>query len=84
MRTMTMMMRTMQSKDSAALHSEWTQEAERPLGPPAIARIIRMMNKMIRIMMRMIKKMMRMIIGMMKKMIRIMMRVMMMGGIDMI
>ena len=74
---MIMMMLTMRSKDSAALHSEWSQEAERPLGPPAIARIIRMMNKMIRIMMRMIKKMM-------KKMIRIMMRVMMMGGIDMI
>ena len=34
------MMRRLQSKDSAALHSEWSQEAERPLGPPAIAIIV--------------------------------------------
>ena len=40
---MIMMMLTMRSKDSAALHSEWSQEAERPLGPTAIAMMMMMM-----------------------------------------
>ena len=48
---MTMMMKTvLPSKDSAALHCEWTQEAERPLRPLANARGIKIMMRMIMIM----------------------------------
>ena len=48
---MMMMMKTvLPSKDSAALHCEWTQEAERPLRPLANARGIKIMMRMIMIM----------------------------------
>ena len=48
---MTMMMKiVLPSKDSAALHCEWTQEAERPLRPLANARGIKIMMRMIMIM----------------------------------
>ena len=51
---MTMMMKTvLPSKDSAALHCEWTQEAERPLRPLANARGIKIMMRMIMIMINM-------------------------------
>ena len=47
---MMMMMKTvLPSKDSAALHCEWTQEAERPLRPLANARGIKIMMRMIMI-----------------------------------
>ena len=47
---MTMMMKiVLPSKDSAALHCEWTQEAERPLRPLANARGIKIMMRMMMI-----------------------------------
>ena len=47
---MMMMMKTvLPSKDSAALHCEWTQEAERPLRPLANARGIKKMMRMMMI-----------------------------------
>ena len=65
---MTMMMKiVLPSKDSAALHCEWTQEAERPLRPLANARGIKIMMRMMmmiiimRMIMIMIKIIMRMI-----------------------